>query len=258
LDNNLEEDRVESLPPLSATGNASRAVSGANYSRVASSIWEASTFYSRAQTTATTLYHTRSGNKLFLKSLQVDNESVINLPIIETDLNIMPRHNLCVLDAGDSDLDYKLINAAVHGLAVVLKNSERYSHEHNKLIEILLEKDFLVDVANNREFLRVGSEEVPIDPGFRLILHVNAPMSCNYGKRNNHLFGRLSTSLNAAHFVIDFAPSNTFIHNDCLLTIMEREKPGYRSQVVLADRIVTDAAFNIQNRQAYLCFLLNF
>ena len=256
MDANMD-DRVESLPPLSSA-NFSQLVSngggGGNYSRVGSSVWEASTFYSRAQTTMTTVYHTRSGNKLFLKSLQLDNESQIHLPNIETDLNIMPKNNLCVLDSSDPELDYKLINAAVHGLAVVLKNSERYKHESNKLIEILLEKDFQADVAMNKEFIKIGDEEILIDPAFKIIMHVNTPMCCNYGKKNNHLFGRLNSQMNAAHFVIDFTLSSNYIKNDCLLTIMEKEKPGYRNQLLLSDKIAIETEFNLINRQVKFFF----
>lgn len=250
LDANVE-DRAESLPPLSSF--SPRGVGGAQtagrYSRISSSIWEASTFYSRAQTTATMVYHTRSGNKLFLKSLSVDNESEIHLPIIETDVNIMPKNNLCVLDSGDPELDYKLINAAVHGLAVLLTNSERFSQTKNKLVELLLERDFLVDVNQNKEYIKIGGEEIIIDPGFRLIMHVSTPIHLNHGTKNNHLFNRLNTQLNAAHFVIDFGFSSEYIKRDCMTTIMEREKPGYRNQMHLADKISFDAEYNIINRQ---------
>ena len=63
-------------------------------------------------------------------------ESEFSLPVIESDLNVLPKDNLCILDASDPDLDYKLANAAVHGLAVLLKNSERYAL--SKLVEILI------------------------------------------------------------------------------------------------------------------------
>lgn len=222
-----------------------------------SSIWEASTFYSRAQT-AQTLYQTKSG-KPFLPSTAGKYESEFTLPLIESDLNVLPKDNLCILDSSDPDLDYKLTNAAVHGLAVLLKNSERYPF--SKLVQILIERDFLYDVTTNKEYLKIEDAELIINPMFRIVLHVNSPMSfCSSSRRphpNNHLFHRLTTRSNASHFVIDLTPSREFIANDLLTFIMEHEKYGYTSQISLADKILFDAEFNIFNRQVnyYNCLI---
>jgi hypothetical protein len=246
-DDETDSQRVQSLPPISIIDTSRLSRKSNYYSRTASSIWEASTFYSRAQTTATSVYHTRSGNKTFLN---IDFENEIRLPIIETDVNIMPKNNMCILDARDEDLDYKLINAAVHGLTVLVKNSERFTYQTNKLIDLILDRDFLVDSDDqNKEYLKIGDEKIQIDAGFRVIFHVSKPSILSFMGKNNQLFSRLVTPLNAAHFVLDFTPSMNYIQNDCLQTIMEREKPGYKNQLQLSLKISTEAEYNIQNRQ---------
>lgn len=223
-----------------------------------SSIWEASTFYSRAQTAAT-IYHTKSGKAFLPSSLHKDCESEMNVPMIESDLNVLPKDNLCVLDSSDPELEYKLANAAVHGLAVFLKNSERYEFK-SKLVEILIERDFHYDVVNNKEFIKFDDSEILLNPSFKLILHVNAPLcSLSTGNKNNRLFHRLTAQTNAAHFLVDFTPSSGFVANDFLATIMEFEKYGYGNQLNLADKILFDAEFNIFNRQVCIViFNFNF
>ena len=95
-------ERVESLPPFS---NSSSRISRKSFTTQSerSSIWEASTFYSRTQT-ANTIYHSKSGRG-FLPSLSTEFENELPIPLIETDLNILPKDNLCLLDASGPDLD---------------------------------------------------------------------------------------------------------------------------------------------------------
>lgn len=242
-------EQVESLPPYSLTSSRMSRVSRKSFNTQTSersSIWEASTFYSRSQTVAT-VYHTKSGRP-FLPSLLSDCENELNLPQIETDLNVMPKDNLCVLDSGDPELDYKLVNAAVHGVAVFLRNSERYEFE-NRLVEILIERDYYINSSSNKEFIKFGEEEIYVSPGFKLILHVSAPILMNSGERNCNLFQRLTSQFNAAHFVLDLTPSSRYIANDFLGTIMDYEKPGYMNQINLADKILIESEFNVFNRQ---------
>jgi hypothetical protein len=111
--------------------------------------------------------------------LAAECQAHIAIPPIETDLNVMPRDNLCVLDAADPDLTYKLVNAAVHGLAVLLKNTERFAPP-NRLVEILLERDFLHDRHSNRDFIKLDERDIFISPLFRLILHANTPIGLSY------------------------------------------------------------------------------
>ena len=238
---------AESLPPLSARSSHMSYASkkSSKISERSGSIWEASTFYSRAQTAAT-VYHTKSG-KPFLPSLVVD-ENELSLPLIESDLNVPPKDNLCVLDADDPHLEYKLMNAAVHGVCVYLKNSQRYAFG-SRLAEILVERDFLVDSSSNKEYLRFGEEEIVISPAFKLILQVSGPLSLNYGAKNNHLFSRLTSQANPANFVVDFSFSKRYIAKDMLKTVMDFEKPGYLNQTVLADKILVESEFNLFNRQ---------
>ena len=125
-----------------------------------SSLWEASTFYSRKHSVSN-IYHQKKITQDLLPSLEADIQTDLPIPVIETDLNVMPRDNFCVLDASDENLNYKLINAAVHGLAVLLKNTERYP-QSNRLVEILLERDFLYDKAMNRDFIKVSEEDIYI------------------------------------------------------------------------------------------------
>ncbi|CAF0731757.1 unnamed protein product, partial [Brachionus calyciflorus] len=240
--------RVESLPPYSVQSSrlSHSRKSVTSHMSERSSIWEASTFYSRSQTVQT-VYHTKSGRPL-LESLQASFEAEVNLPSIETDLNIMPKDNLCILDASDCDLEYKLLNAAVHGLAVFLKNSERYPLK-SRIVEILLERDYFYNSNINKEYLKFGDEEIFISPGFKLILHVNTPMLAQTKSKNNFLFHRMTSQLNAAHYCVDLTPSNNFISEDFLNTIMDMEKPGYINQMILADKIFFESEFNIVNRQ---------
>jgi len=250
-----EIERVESLPPFSASSSVlSRSTQNMTRASTRSgSIWEASSFYSRSQTTAT-MYRSRSSKNIFN---MVEFETPINFPPIETDLNILPKDNLCILDSSDDELDYKLINAASHGLAVLLKNTERFAFQ-NRLVEVLVERDFSYDSNSNREFIQIAGDEITINPGFKLILQVNTPLSLNYGTKNNHLFHRLVTQFNAAHFVIDFSPSFEYICTDLLITVMNYERPGYSSQIMLADKIIFEAEFNMFNRQVRaLIFFLN-
>lgn len=180
--------------------------------------------------------------------------------MIESDLNVLPKDNLCILDASDPDLDYKLANAAVHGLAVLLKNSERYAP--SKLVSIIIERDFLFDSVSGKEYIKFDEAELVVSPIFRLVLHANAPLcffsvSSARAHPNNNLFGRLTTRSNAAHFVLDFAPSHHFVARDLLASIMEFEKYGYANQLSLADKILFEAEFNIFNRQEEIIERLN-
>lgn len=246
-------ERVESLPPYSMQSSRMSgrldSKSGSPKSDAGrSSIWEASTFYSRSQTTAT-LYQTKSG-KPFLPSINKEFESPINVPMIESDLNVLPKDNLCVLDSSDPELDYKLINAAVHGVAVFLKNAERFAFD-SRLVDILIERDFMYDAASAREYLKFDDVEFTINPAFKLILHTNTPACMKSAGRNNHLFQRFIVPSSAAHFVVDFTPSSAFIANDFLFTVMEYEKYGFNNQLHLADKILFEAQYNIFARQVF-------
>ena len=119
-----------------------------------SSVWEASNFCSRAHS-ANTVYHPKS-SKHFLPSLLADYEaSEMIIPAIEPDLINIPKSNLCLVDAIDPDLNFKLINAAVHGLTLFLKNSERCDEATNRLVQVLFERDFLYDSNLNKEYIIV-------------------------------------------------------------------------------------------------------
>jgi len=212
-----------------------------------SSIWEASNFCSRAHS-ANTVYHPKSG-KNFLPSLLAEYETNLMIPLIETDLTqIGPKHNMCLIDSSDTDIDYKLVNAAVHGLTVFLKNSERFE-QPNRLIEVLFERDFLYDSNLNREYLKFGSQKIVISPKFKLILQINTPIHFNHVSTNNHMFHRLTTQLNASHACLNFSFSSNFISNDLLNSIMEMEKAGYANQKYLLDKIILDYDFNTYLRQ---------
>lgn len=239
---------AESLPPYSARSSHMSYASkkSSKISERSGSIWEASTFYSRAQTAAT-VYHTKSG-KPFLPSLVADYENELSLPLIESDLNVPPKDNLCILDSSDTHLEYKLMNAAVHGVCVYLKNSQRYPFS-SRLAEILIERDFLVDSSSNKEYLKFGEEEIIINPAFKLILQVSGPIGLNYGNKNNFLFNRLTSQANPANFIVDFSFSKNYISKDMIKTIMDLEKPGYLNQTVLADKILFESEFNLFNRQ---------
>lgn len=257
-------ERVESLPAFSNQSSRlshSRLRSRESSSSSArtserSSIWEASTFYSRSQTVAT-VYQTKSGRPL-LDSLQASFELDVQIPPIETDLNIMPKDNMCILDASDTELEYKLVNAAVHGVAVFLKNSERYPLQ-SRIVEILLERDYFYNARLNKEFLKFGQEEIYISPSFKLILHVNTPIYANSDSSNNFLFHRYTTQLNPAHYILNFEPSNKFVASDFLNIIMDMEKPGYTNQMLLADKIYFESEYHIQTRQVkFFCILFIF
>jgi hypothetical protein len=239
---------AESLPPFSARSSHMSYASkkSSKISERSGSIWEASTFYSRAQTAAT-VYHTKSG-KPFLPSLVADYENELSLPLIESDLNVPPKDNLCILDSSDTHLEYKLMNAAVHGVCVYLKNSQRYPFS-SRLADIIIERDFLVDSSSNKEYLKFGEEEIIINPAFKLILQVSGPIGINYGNKNNFLFNRLTSQANPANFIVDFSFSKNYISKDMIKTIMDFEKPGYLNQTVLADKILFESEFNLFNRQ---------
>ena len=217
-----------------------------------SSIWEASNFCSRAHS-ANTVYHPKSG-KNFLPSLLAEYETDLMIPLIEIDLTqIGPKHNLCLIDSSDTDIDYKLVNAAVHGLTVFLKNSERFE-QPNRLIEVLFERDFLYDSNSNREYLKFGSQKIVISPKFKLILQVNTPIHFNHVSSNNHMFHRLTTQLNASHACLNFSFSSNFISNDLLDSIMEMEKAGYANQKYLLEKIILDYDFNTHTRKVATSF----
>ena len=132
-----------------------------------SSLWEASTFYSRKRSVSN-IYHQKKITNDLLPSLAAEIQTDLRLPQIETDLNIMPRDNFCILDASDPELNYKLINAAVHGLAVLLKNTERFT-PHNRLVEILFERDFLYDKSTNKDYIKIDDRDIYI----RYLYHYN-------------------------------------------------------------------------------------
>ena len=248
---------AESLPPYSnRSSRLSYHSKKSAFTQISerSSIWEASTFYSRAQTAAT-VYHTKSGRP-FLPSLVADYEKDLVLPVIETDLNIMPKDNLAVLDASDPNLEYKLINAAVHGVSVFLKNIQRYKLK-SRLAEILIERDFLCDSNSNKEFLKFGDDEITISPSFKIILQASVPIGLNYGGKNNNLVHRLTSQFSAANFVVDFSLSPNYVSTDFLKIIMDYEKPGYLNQTILADKIMIDSEFGIFNRQEEILDRLN-
>ena len=183
-----------------------------------------------------------------MPSLVADYENELSLPLIESDLNVPPKDNLCILDSSDTHLEYKLMNAAVHGVCVYLKNSQRYPFS-SRLADILIERDFLVDSSSNKEYLKFGEEEIIINPAFKLILQISGPIGINYGNKNNSLFNRLTSQANPANFIVDFSFSKNFISKDMIKTIMDFEKPGYLNQTVLADKILFESEFNLFNRQ---------
>ena len=177
------------------------------------------------------------------------------IPLIETDLTqIGPKHNLCLLDSNDTDIDYKLVNAAVHGLTVFLKNAERFE-QPNRLIEVLFEREFMFDSNLNREYLKFGTQKIVINPKFKLILQINTPVHFNHVSSNNHLFHRFTTQLNASHACLNFSFSSNFISNDFLNSIMEMEKSGYANQKYLLEKIILDYEFNTYLRQVYINIL---
>ncbi len=254
----LNYHKVESLP--SSYSLSSSRLSAYNQKSIisrmsgrASSIWETSTFYTQSGTqTVATFYQSKSG-KNFLVSLNSSsdfNENDLKVPVIETDLNVLPKDNLCILDSKDPELDYKLINAAVHGVSVYLKNSERFQIT-NRITELIMTHDFLVDSATDKEYLKIGEEEIIISPSFKLILQVSTPITLNYGGKNNNLFDRLTKQANSSHFVIDFSISNNFITNDILTCVLDYERPGYFNQLLFADKILHEADNNLYNRQVH-------
>lgn len=131
---------------------------------------------------------------------------------------------------------------------MLLKNSERFP-QSNRLIEILYERDFLYDKSANRDFIKIDDRDIFISPLFRLILHVNTPISVSYQTKSNHLFQRLNSPQSAAHACIDFALSREFIANELLAIVMEHEKPGYLNQMLLFDKIRLDSEASIFLRQ---------
>ncbi len=253
----LNYHKVESLPSSQSSSRLStynqKSVVSRMMSGRASSIWETSTFYSHSGTqTVATFYQSKSG-KNFLVSLNSSsdfNEADLKAPVIETDLNVLPKDNLCILDSKDTELDYKLINAAVHGVSVYLKNSERFQMT-NRITEQILTHDFLIDSTNDKEYIKIGEEEIIINPSFKLILQVSTPIMLNYGGKNNNLFDRLTKQANSSHFVIDFSLSNGFITNDILNCVLDYERPGYFNQILFADKILNEADKNLYNRQVY-------
>lgn len=192
---------------------------------------------------------------LFSNESKSDELAELVIPALEPDLNALPKHNLCIVDSTDPELDYKLANAAYHGLAVLLTYTERLPASTRRLVDILVERDFYFDAASGKECVRLGddgeSSELVVSPLFRLILHVGLPMSnTRLGPFNsNQIFRRMTLSSSASHFVVDFTPSEEFVANDLLASIMEIEKSGFANQINLADKILFEAEFNIFNRQ---------
>ena len=177
------------------------------------------------------------------------------LPDIETELTNLPKDNLFIIDSTDKNLDYILLNGAIHGLAVLLLNTERLSSiKLNKITQILIEHDFQVDLSTNREFIRYKNDEYIINPKFKLILQVSLPIQLN---SNKCLFSRLvgyqqytQSHINSpSNFIIDFSSSLTYISNDFLNTLLDYERPGYKNQVLLSEKLNFEANTNILNRQ---------
>ncbi len=222
-----------------------------------SSVWEASNFCSRAHS-ANTVYHPKS-SKHFLPSLLADFEtSEMIIPAIEPDLINIPKSNLCLVDAIDPDLNFKLINAAVHGLTLFLKNSERCDEATNRLVQVLFERDFLYDSNLNKEYIKFGTQRIVINPKFKIVFQVNSPLHLSRRASNKHLFHRLTSQHNAAHSVVQFACSSNFVSTDLLNCVMELEKPGYSNQKYLLDKIVLDYEFNVFTRQViYIYFIFS-
>lgn len=86
-------------------------------------------------------------------------------------------------------------------------------------------------------------------PLFRLILHVNTPITLTYKSKNNHLFHRLTSQTNAAHACIDFSLSDQYMTNELMSLVMDHEKPGFVNQQLLFDRILLESQSNIFLRQ---------
>ena len=165
------------------------------------------------------------------------------------------KHNLCVLDWSDEHLDARLLAAATNGYTVLILNCERCTRV-SRLVEVLVERDFLVDLNTNKEFIRVHeADEIVIHPRFKCILHVAAPSGTlvSGGAAPALLFKRLRNQANAAHFVVDLAPSGAYMTSDALAGIMEHERPGYGTQKTLAERLMLDAKASLRERQQQLC-----
>ena len=247
-------------PHESASRTASRTSRKSNVTRTSerSSIWETSTFLSRAFTN-TSNYFTRSG-KVFLPKYEEDIEPPF--PHIENELREMPKDNLWIVDALDSNLDYKIINALVHGITVYLRNSER--RQYSRIVEKIINRDFMVD-SYGHESIKVGEEQVKVHPGFKLLLHVNTPPHVQTPK-NNYLYQRLFHHNTSSSNSIDFTPSFNFITTDFLNTILDFEKPGYLNQCFLAEKMYNESQNDIKNREVcrnsfyflleYNCFVL--
>lgn len=208
-----------------------------------SSIWETSTFLSRAFTNAS-VYYTKSG-KTFLAKYEDDIEPAA--PMIEADITSFPKDNLMIIEANDLDLDYKLVNAAVHGVAVYLRNAE--TRQYSRLIEKFINHDFTID-AIGRETIKIGDDDIKIHPAFKLILHVSTPMHA-FNSKYNYLAQRLINHSNSAVSVIDFTPSFNYIASDLLNTILDFEKSGYMNQCLLAEKMLSEAQYNVYNREVY-------
>ena len=205
-----------------------------------SSIWETSTFLSRAYTNAS-VYYTKSG-KAFLPKYEEDIEPI---PHIETDLRIRPKDNLWIVDSLDTELDYKIANAAVHGIAIYLRNSER--RLYTRLTEKIINQDFIMD-SLGRDTIKIGEEQLKIHPAFKLILHVNTPNHVQ-NFNNNYLYQRLFNHNLSSSNTINFLPSYNFMTTDLLNTILDFEKPGYLNQCRIAEKMYNESEQDIINRE---------
>jgi dynein heavy chain len=231
-------------PNESASRSASRTSRKSIVTRTSerSSMWETSTFLSRALTN-TSNYFTRSG-KVFLPKYEEDIEPPY--PHIETELQSMPKDNLWIVDSLDESLDYKIVNGLAHGITIYLRNSEQ--RQYSRIVEKVINRDFIVD-ALGHESIKIADEQVRIHPGFKLILHVNTPPHVQTAK-NNYLYQRLFHHNSSSSSSIDFTPSFNFITTDLLNTILDFEKPGYLNQCFLAEKMYNESQNDIKNREA--------
>jgi hypothetical protein len=223
-----------------------------------SSIWETSTFYSRAQTG--TSGFARSKGSFFahyanknLVDEQIEMPNFI-LGLIESELTSFPKDYLLILDSLDTNLEYKIANALSHGIIVYLRNAEQI--QHTKFIEKIINFEFQED-SFGRRIIKDGESEIRVHPGFKLILHIGIPICSFNGKSHyNFLCNRLTYQSNSSSCIIDFSPSYDFISSDLLNLIMDYEKIGYSNQLLIATKMLSEAKFNISNRHVSSIYIL--
>ncbi len=171
------------------------------------------------------------------------------------------KHDLCIVDWSDEQLDGKLLAAAVNGHTVLVLNCERSTAgagNMSRFVEMLVARDFLVDTNTNKEYIHHEPEDILIHPRFKIILHVEAPAATIVASNDTKLvppliFKRLSIQYNAAHMVLDLRPSRAYMTSDAIDSIMDLEKSGYGTQKALAERLMLDAKAGLRERQQQLC-----